>query len=148
MVNERIDDARNRVFNDGLGLGKDCPYKLVTDNLHIYRKTGFNQIADIVNTGYVRPKEKVRGGHHKEVFWSQGNDKLFYYNKSPVLEIEATKLSDGLMGAVNLYDLSAIYIFDEMRNCYVNRLEIIKMLYEERHNLNNIVDLEEQRKGR
>ena len=81
MVNERIDDARNRVFNDSLGVGKDCPYKLTTDNLHIYRKTGFNQIADIVNTGYVRPKEKVRGGHHKEVFWSQGNDKLFYYNK-------------------------------------------------------------------
>ncbi len=136
MNDDRIASSVNRVFySDGLGLGRDNPIALKTDNLHIYRKTGMNQIADIVNTGYVRAKEKVRGGHHKEVFWSLGGDKLFYYDKTPVLEIEVDKLEDHQVGAVNLYDLSAIYIFDEMRGEYVNRLEILKMLYEEKYNM-------------
>ena len=75
---ERIASCKNRVFKSEFGPRyDDNPNVFRTDEASVYRVTGINQIADIVNCGYVRPKEgKVNGGHENEVFWSAGGDKL------------------------------------------------------------------------
>ena len=97
----------------------------------MYRKTGMHQIEDIINTGYVRAKEKVKGGHTNEIYWNRGGDKLFYWDKRPVLEAPADKVIEGQMGAIPLDDLTAIWIFNEKENRYVNCIEYYRSLREE-----------------
>lgn len=96
----------------------------------MYRKTGMHQIKEIINTGYVRAKEKVKGGHTNELFWTRGGDKLFYWDKRPVLEAPADKVIEGQMGAIPLDDLTSIWYFSEEENKYVNIIEYIKELRE------------------
>lgn len=123
-MDERVTNCRNRVFEQNLTIGKDIPHALTTDSNFNYRVTGMNQIADIIVTGYVRPNEgKIKGGHHNEVFWTHGSDKLFYYDKRPVLEVPVSKLQNNQTGAISINDLSAIYIFYNEENKYINRLE-------------------------
>ncbi len=123
-MNEEITNCRNRVFEQTLAIGKNIPHALKTDANYIYRVTGMNQIADIITSGYVRPKKgKVKGGHVGEVFWTHGGDKLFYFDGRPILEVEVQKLQDNQMGALSINDLSAFYIFNKEENKYVNRLE-------------------------
>ena len=107
------------------------PRTLKAKDTSVYRKTGMHQIKEIINTGYVRAKEKVKGGHNNELFWTRGGDKLFYYNKRPVLEAPYTKVQDGQMGAISLEDLTAIWIFNEKENRYVNCIEYYRCLREE-----------------
>ena len=136
MEFDRVENARNRVFEQDLAIGKNLPNAMSTDSEHIYRRSGMHQIQDIILTGYVRPKEKVQGGHKLEVFWTHGGDKLFYYSGEPIIEVPASLLQDGQIGAVSIDDLSAIYLFSETENKYINRLDYIKELYRN-------VDLEE-----
>jgi len=125
----RVVDAKNRVFySDGLGIGRNNPISLHTNSSSIYRVTGYGQIADIINCGYVRPKEgRIKGGHKDEVFWSLGGEKNFYYDKRPVLEISSNKVKNGQMGAVTLEKLNSIWIFDEFQDKYVDRIETIRL---------------------
>ena len=84
---ERIMNTRNRIFESGISLGKNDPISMHTDSNHVYRVTGESQIEDIINCGYVRPPlGKAKGGHVGEVFWTHGGNKLFFYDKRPVLE--------------------------------------------------------------
>lgn len=130
ITDDRILDARNRVFyDDSFGVGRTNPISLHTNSNFIYRRTGMSQIEDIIKCGYVRPKLKVNGGHKKEVFWSLGNDNLFYFDRSPILETSANNLTNGQIGALSINDLSAIWIFDSTQNKYINRLEEIKQMY-------------------
>lgn len=95
MDNEHINDSRNRVFTNSLAIGKNIPNSMSTSNTSIYRVTGLNQIEDIINCGYVRPKTgKLIGGHTNETFWTKGGEKTFYYDKRPVLEVPEDKLND------------------------------------------------------
>lgn len=140
---DRIIDAKNRVFySDAFGIGRTNPIALHTNSNHVYRRTGISQIEDIINCGYVRPKLKVNGGHKKEVFWSLGGDNLFYFDGSPILETTTDKIVDGQMGALFIDDLSAIWIFDNSQNMYVNKLDDIREMYAATHIEN------EQSKGR
>jgi hypothetical protein len=131
---------KNRVFySDGLGIGKNNPISLHTDSSHIYRVTGFSQIADIINCGYVRPKEGViKGGHKNEVFWSLGGEKTFYYDKRPVLETIVNKVKDGQLGSLSLEDLTAIWIFDNKENKYIDKMELISQIRETYKNVGTI----------
>ena len=127
----RIQTAKNRVFySDGLGLGRNNPISLHTNSQAVYRMTGFGQIADIINCGYVRPKKggRVRGGHVDEVFWSIGGEKTFYYSKAPILEAPADKVKDGQIGSITLDDLSAIWIFDDVSNSYVDKKAEVRQI--------------------
>lgn len=134
MDDNRIETAKNRVFQGGFGFGKNNPISLSTDNNHIYRVTGYSQIDDIVDCGYVRPKMgKAKGGHSGEVFWTQGNDKLYFYDKRPVIETTPDKLKDGQKGAISIDDLTAIHIFDEEQNRYINKLEEYKKAMKEKN---------------
>ena len=144
---ERIINAKNRVFQQTIAFGKDDPISMSTDNKHVYRITGLSQIEDILNCGYVRPPlGKAKGGHKGEVFWTQGGEKLFYRDKRPVLETSTDILKeDGQIGAISINDLSAIWMFDEQQNKYVNNIEAVVEKYNQMHpKEEQIVRLKEQ----
>ncbi len=139
MDKERISDVKNRVFVNNLAIGKDIPNAMATSSTSIYRVTGFKQITDIINCGYVRPKAgKLVGGHMNEVFWTKGGEKTFYYDKRPVLEVAEEKLKDGQMGAIAIESLAGIWVFDEKQKKYVNQLAYFKDLYRQRQLLNDL----------
>ena len=127
MDNNLIANARNSV-GPGFGPGADNPISLHTLETSVYRVTGMHQIQDIIDCGYVRPKgygsRADRVGD--KLYWSQGGSKLYYHDKRPVIEASADKVTDGQNGAISINDLSAIWMFDEQQNKYVNRLEQIK----------------------
>ncbi len=139
---DRIKKAKNRVFfTGGFGIGRNNPNSLSTTSLSVYRVTGMNQIADIINCGYIRPKVGlIKGGHKNEVFWSLGGEKTFYYDKRPVLETEAKNVTNGQIGALSINDLNAIWIFDESQNKYINKIDIILKIYEFVKNNNYQID--------
>ena len=130
MDNDLINNCRNSVGSGGFGLGKDNPISLHTKDTSVYRTTGYGQIADIINTGYVKPKGY--GNRAKRVgdiiYWSSGGDKLFYYNKKPVLEVSSEKLTDGQIGAISIDALEAVWIFNNNLEQYENKIDILKKL--------------------
>lgn len=131
---ETILNARNGV-GPGFGPGdKNSPEVLHTLPTSVYRVTGANQIQDIIDCGYVRPKgygsRADRVGN--KVYWSQGNNNLHYHDHRPVIEAPADKVQDEQIGAISINDLSAIWMFDEQQKRYVNRLEQIKQLHTEK----------------
>lgn len=136
-IDDRIESTRNRVFVQKLAFGKDNPISLKTKDTSVYRVTGMHQLEDIINIGYVRAKEKVKGGHTNELFWTRGGDKLFYWDKRPVLEASAGKVVEGQMGAIPLENLTSIWYFSEIENKYVNIIEYVKELREEVINSKN-----------
>ena len=129
MEVERINNVRNRVFEQNIMLGKYIEHSMSTDSEHTYRITGMNQVKDIILTGYIRPKEIIKGGHKLEIFWTHGGEKLFYYGGEPVLEVLSTSVRDGQIGALSIHDLTGVYIFDYNTNRYVNRLDEVLNLY-------------------
>lgn len=131
MENDTIYVVKNSVGSEGISLGKNNPISLHTDNKHVYRVTGMDQIEDIINTGYIKTKGYgVRAQNRGEiVYWTAGGDKLFYYDKRPVLEVLSTNIRDGQLGALSIDDLSAIWMFDEEQNKYTNQLIEVKRQY-------------------
>ena len=136
--NERIMNCRNSVA-EGFSPGKDNPYALHTNNYHVYRITGINQLKDIIKCGYVRPKGYGKRSERVGlvVYWSIGNDKLHYVDKRPVLEASIDKVKNNQIGAISIDDLTAIYIFDEDKQQYLNYLDYFKKLHYYLNNNNN-----------
>lgn len=132
---ERITNAKNRIFQASMSFGKDSPISMNTDNKHVYRVTGTSQIQDIINSGYVRPRMgKAKGGHQGEVFWTQGSDKLYFYDKRPVLETSVDILKEnGQIGAISLDQLTSIWMFDEQQNKYVNNIQMVRNAFNQTH---------------
>ena len=132
MDDNGIMDVKNSV-GTGFGPGKDVLYALATKETSVYRVTGMDQIHDIIECGYVRPKgygtRAERVGNR--IYWATGNDKLYYLDKRPVIEASCEKVIDGQIGAISINDLTAIWIFNEQLNKYVNNLEYIKELHEQ-----------------
>lgn len=128
-MDETISKLKNRVFEQQLAIGKNIPTAMATNENFIYRVTGYGQIADIINTGYVRCKEgKINGGHELELFWTHGGDKLFYFGSAPILETSIQKLHDNQIGALTINDLTSIWLYDDVKQQYVNYLPIILMI--------------------
>ena len=125
---KRITSCKNRVFKSEFGLRyDDNPNVFRTNENSVYRVTGIDQIADIINCGYVRSKEgKVKGGHENEVFWSAGGDKLNFIDERPILETSIDTVKDGQIGALSLDDLTAIWVFDGESGKRENKLNTIK----------------------
>lgn len=126
--NKRITSCKNRVFKSEFGLRyDDNPNVFRTNENSVYRITGIDQIADIINCGYVRSKEgEVKGGHENEVFWSAGGDKLNFIDERPILETSIDTVKDGQIGALSLDDLTAIWVFDDESGKRENKLNTIK----------------------
>ncbi len=125
---ERITSCKNRVFKSEFGPRyDDKPNVFRTDENSVYRITGIDQIADIINCGYVRSKEgKVKGGHENEVFWSAGGDNLNFIDERPILETSIDTVKDGQIGALSLDDLTAVWVFDGESGKRENKLNTIK----------------------
>lgn len=126
--NDRIEDAKNRVFETKFGPSYNGnPNVFRTNEQSVYRITGINQIVDIVNSGYVRPKEgKLKGGHENEVFWSKGGQALNYIDERPIIEASVESVQDGQKGSLSLEDLSAVWIFNPDTKKRENKLEVLK----------------------
>ena len=129
---ERIISCKNRVFKPEFSFKYDNnPNVFRTSEASVYRVTGIDQIADIVNCGYVRSKKgKVKGGHENEVFWSAGGDKLNFIDERPILETSADTVKDGQIGALSLDYLTAVWIFDSESGKRENKLDTIKIIKE------------------
>lgn len=112
---------KNSVSSDATGLGKNNPISLKTNELYNYRVTSFAQLNDILECGYVRPKEGK-----KIVYWSSGSDKLYYYDKRPVLAVSKDKFSETV--PVTIDNLSGVYIYDAEKG-YEERLAEFKEEY-------------------
>ena len=131
---ERINNVKNSVGPCNLTLGKDNPISLKSKVGYAYRVTGMDQIEDIINCGFVRPKgygarREKRGDI---IYWSEGG-KVYYYDKRPVLEVPLDKVHDGQIGAISIDDLSAIWLFNEDSNSYINRIVEIKAMHDDKH---------------
>ena len=131
----------NNIVNSvgkGLKYGRKEPYYLTTDSMHVYRTTSMDQINDIIESGYVRPKgygsRRDRVGDR--IYWSIGGEGIYYFNKSPVIESTVENVRDCQLGPIYIDDLSAIWIFDENENKYIDRLDYVKSLYEENNKEN------------
>ena len=125
---DRIKNAKNRVFETTFGPSyDDNPNAFRTNEESVYRITGISQIVDIVNSGYVRPKEgKLKGGHENEVFWSKGSQKLNFVDERPIIEASIDSVQDGQIGALSLDDLSAVWIFNPDTKKRENKLDVLK----------------------
>ena len=134
-LDERIIESRNSVAT-GFGPGKSIPHSLHTNESSVYRVTKMDQIQDIIDCGYVRAKGY--GSRNDRVgtiiYWSQGNDQLYFHDKRPVIESSINSVKNNQKGAIPIDSLTAIWIFDEKQNKYVNRLNEIKELHNQRLN--------------
>ncbi len=131
---ERIVNAKNGV-GPGFGPGKNIPNAMPTKESSVYRVTDMDQIQDIINCGYVRPKgygsRKDRVGD--KVYWSIGGKNLYYYDKRPVIEASIDKVKDGQIGAIFIDDLIAIWIYNEQQEQYVNSIDLVRDAYYDQH---------------
>ena len=129
MDNDRMLDIINSV-GPGFGPGKSIEYAIKTTSDFVYRVCGMDQIEDIINCGYVRPKgygsRRERVGD--KIYWSQGNNNLYYFDKRPVLQAPCEKVQNGQPGPIPLEDLCAVWLFDENTNSYTNQLDYINEL--------------------
>lgn len=127
---ERIADCKNRVFKTKFGFSyDDHPNVFRTREDSVYRITGMSQLVDIVNCGYIRPKEgKLSGGHENEVFWSQGGPKLNYIDERPILEVSNAAIQNGQIGALSLDDLAAVWVSDDKSPERSNKLDALKQI--------------------
>ena len=119
-MNEEIDD----VINSNLHMSDSSVYKV----------TSIEQIKDMIDCGYVRAKYYIVRGERVDgnIYWSHGNGELCYFDKSPIIESSVDKVKNGQKGAVSINDLTAIWIFDNEQNKYINKLNEIKKLCNQR----------------
>lgn len=131
---ERITNVKNSV-GAGIGIVSKVPYALKTSEQSVYRVTGMDQIQDIIECGYVRPKgygpRRERVGD--KIYWSIGGNGLNYIDRRPVIEAPIEKVLNGQIGAIPLYDLTAIWIFNEEISQYINQIEFVKGSYNNIH---------------
>ena len=132
--NERITTAKNNV-GPGFGPGKDIPHALATKETSVYRVTGMDQIQDIINCGYVRPKgygsRSERVGD--KIYWSIGGKNLYYHDRRPVLEAPIDSVKDGQIGAIPLDTLTGIWMYDENQDKYINGIQLVRDYYIQTH---------------
>lgn len=134
FIPERVLETKNSVVES-----KNSPYNLFANELGVmhtnedstYRQTGISQISDIIDTGYVRANSAYDNNEAKKnrIWWTQGSNKL-HYKPDPraILEISSDKISEGQIGAVSLDDLSHIWVYDDEQSKYVDVIDKVKEL--------------------
>lgn len=103
-------NALNRVF-EGKSIFGPKANEIQTSIGNTYRSTRKDQLKDILETGYVRPKAgKLKGGHTGETFWSSGNSN-FTTKGEVVLETKSNILPVGdTRRSISINDLQKIYV--------------------------------------
>ena len=135
---DRINNAINSVGASNLALGRNNPISLKSKEGYVYRITGMDQVEDIINCGFVRPKGygSRRDKVGDKIYWSIGG-KVCYFDKRPVLEAPLSKVQNGQIGAIPLDDLSGIWMFNEEENQYINKIEEIKNMFYQINQIDN-----------
>lgn len=127
---ERITTTINRVAPSVSPIGRNDPTALSTKEGFVYRETGFNQIEDIIECGYVRSNEHRKSN---QVWWTKGGSNSFHVNKKrPVLVASSDIVIDCKEGAISIYDLTEIWIYDEATQKWNNKIDDIKTMYVEK----------------
>ncbi len=129
----RITDTEHRV-HEGFtpGNSDDYPGSLITDQDHVYRITGTDQVEDIEKSGYVRPrpmdesKRQTKIGHPTD-WWSQGGSRYFIKPGEPraILVAPTDKVKD-VKGAIPLSDLTGVYQYNFNTGQFEDHLEDVK----------------------
>lgn len=134
---DEINNAENSVGSCEMALGRNNPISLKSKDGYAYRVTGMDQNEDIINCVFFRPKGfgARRENRGDIVYWSEGG-KVCFYDKGPVIEVPLDKVQDGQIGAVHIDDLSGIWLFNEEANSYINNINEIKAMYDEKHQEN------------
>ena len=130
---ELIKISKNTV-GQGEGFGTPSEHSLMTSSEFVYRVTGMDQILDIIECGYVRPKGFGKRFNRvgPVVYWSQGGGKHHYDDKRPVLMAESDKVINGQVGAIHITNLAAIWLFNNEKQLYENKLKEILNIYKSR----------------
>ena len=131
---ERVDITINRVAPSPSPIGRNDPTALATKEGFVYRETGYSQIEDIINCGYVRSNEKRKSN---QVWWTSGGKNSFHVNKKPVLVASSSLVFNGCEGAISLDDLCEIWLYDEKLQKWNNKVEEIRILRNEKINKDN-----------
>ena len=126
---DRVATTINRVVPSLSPIGRDDPTVLATKEGFVYRETGYNQIEDIINCGYVRSNMKRKSN---QVWWTSGGKNSFHINKKPVLVASADKVVNEGIGAISINDLVEIWLYDEEMKNWNNKIEEIKILRNEK----------------
>ena len=137
IESDRIFSAKNSIVDGSTTLMQITKESaLHTNPNHVYRVTGNNQLNDIINTGYVRPRgTKAKGsGALNQVYWTRGHEKVNYdlpvgLSGKVVLEVPIEKISDGQIGAISLDDLSGIWKYDKKTGKNINIIDQVRKLY-------------------
>lgn len=132
---ERVLEVINSVGSNDMGYGLKTASTFITYDTSVYRTTGMDQIKDIIECGYVRTKGygARRNKVGERVYWSKGNDRLFYNSKNPIIEAPADKVWDGKQGALHLSELTAIWIYNVDKNAFEDNLESVIASYNQLH---------------
>lgn len=133
---DRETNTVNKIFDNTVGIASETGFK--SEEGKIYRATKQNQIDDIIESGYIRPKEgKMRGGKEGEVHWASGNDNLKYSaDDKYILETDNSKFSENNKGALNIHSLSAVWKFNKENGKWEDVLPDIKEKYNKNKNKN------------
>lgn len=126
---ERINNCKNSVGDGSIGFAREGSRSLPTKPGYVYRTTQISQIEDIVNSGYVRPKENAKRG--QIVYWGKGGKNIFCGNEIFVLESTEDKVYDGKTGAIHITDLTGIYMYNPDDDRILNCLDYYLNLYYE-----------------
>ena len=127
---DRINTSINRVAPSPAPIGRNDPTALSTRDGFVYRETGFNQIEDIINCGYVRANANRKSN---QVWWTYGGKNSFHVNKRPVLVASTDVVIDLNVGAIPIDDLDEIWIYDEETQTWNNKIEDVKAMYFQKH---------------
>ena len=118
-LDPRITEAEHRV-HEGFtpGHSEDYPGSFLTDPDHVYRLTGSDQIEDVEQSGYVRPKAMESSKRQMRIgkptdWWSQGGEKYFIKpGESKSILVAPTDKVKGIKGAIPIKDLTGIYTYN------------------------------------
>ena len=137
---ERITTTINRVAPSVSPIGRNDPTALSTKEGFVYRETGFNQIEDIIECGYVRSNEHRKSN---QVWWTKGGSNSFHVNKKrPVLVASSDIVIDCKEGAISIYGLTEIWIYDEATQKWNNKIDDIKTMYVEKQQKKYVDNIE------
>lgn len=137
---ERIETTINRVAPSVSSVGRNDPTALSTKEGFVYRETGFDQIQDIIDCGYVRSNTRRPSN---QVWWTKGGSNSFHINKRPVLVASSDLVIDGKVGAISLEQLSEVWIYDEENKKWNNNINSIRMFYYQIHSAVEVENVSE-----
>ena len=132
---DRINSTINRIAPSVSPVGRYDPTALSTKDGLVYRETGFSQIQDIIDCGFVRSNVNRKSN---QLWWTYGGKNSFHVNKRPILVASTDVVIDNNIGAISIDDLLEIWIYDEESKIWLDKIDTVREMYIEKHSNDNI----------